>query len=118
MYIPLNIERLNSDMDKNTVLNILSRYRSTLETNGTMVNKMILFGSYANGTNKEGSDIDVVVVSEHFEGKNFWERVDILSNAIYEIFEPIEVVAMTPEEWERGNSDIRDFAREGEEVKV
>ncbi|MBN1293683.1 MAG: nucleotidyltransferase domain-containing protein [Candidatus Latescibacteria bacterium] len=105
-------------MDKNTILNILSRFRSVLETNGVTVNRMILFGSYANGTFKEGSDIDVVVVSENFEGKNFWKRTNILSDAIYEIFEPIEVVAMTPEEWERGNSDIRDFAREGEEVKI
>ena len=57
-------------------------------------------------------------VSENFTGKDYWERVNILTDAIYEIFEPIEAVAMTPEEWERGNSDIREFAREGEEVKT
>lgn len=103
-------------MDKNTVLNILSRFRSVLETQGLTVNRLVLFGSYADGTYKEGSDIDVVVISEDFEGKDYWERLDILSNAIYEIFEPIEAVAMTPEEWERGESVVCEYAREGEVV--
>jgi hypothetical protein len=31
--------------------------------------------------------------------------VDILSDAIYEVFEPIGAVALTNEEWERGESD-------------
>ncbi len=68
---------------------------------------MILFGSYATGKYKEGSDIDVVVISDNFEGKNYWERIDILSDAIYEVFEPIEAVAMTPEEWERKEKNLR-----------
>ena len=100
-------------MDKNTVLNILSRFRSVLENQGLTVNRLVLFGSYADGTYKEGSDIDVVVISEDFEGKNYWERLDILSNAIYEIFEPIEAVAMTPEEWERGESVVCEYAGGG-----
>ena len=100
-------------MDKNTVLGILSRFRSVLETQGLAVNRLVLFGSYANDTYKEGSDIDVVVISEDFESKDYWERLDILSNAIYEIFEPIEAIAMTPEEWERGESVVCEYAREG-----
>ena len=103
-------------MDKSTVLNILSRFRSVLETQGLTVNRLILFGSYADGTYKEGSDIDVVVVSDDFEGKDYWERVNILSDAIYEIFEPIEAVAMTPEEWERGDSVVGKLARGGEVI--
>mgnify|MGYP001607528610 CR=1 FL=1 len=61
-----------------------------------------------------GSDIDVVIISDDFAGKGYWERIDILADAIYEIFAPIEAVAMTPEEWERGDSLIAAFARKGE----
>jgi predicted nucleotidyltransferase len=63
---------------------------------------------------KEGSDIDVLVISDYFSGKNYWERIDILSDAIYEIFEPIEAVALTIEEWEKGESVIVDYAKEGD----
>jgi predicted nucleotidyltransferase len=63
---------------------------------------------------KEGSDIDVLVISDDFSGKNYWERIDILSDAIYEIFEPIEAVALTIEEWEKGERVIVDYAKEGD----
>ena len=62
----------------------------------------------------EGSDIDVVVISEDFIGKNYWERIEILSDAIYEIFAPIEAIAMTQDEWDRGDSFVTEFARNGE----
>ena len=42
------------------------------------------------------------------------ERIDILSDAIYEIFAPIEATAFTQEEWIQGNSLITDFAHAGE----
>ena len=103
-------------MDKNTVLGILSRFRKVLESKGTKVEKLILFGSYASGTYKEGSDIDVVVISKNFSGKDYWERIDILSDAIYEVFEPIEAVAMTPEEWEKKDSPVVDYVKDGEVI--
>lgn len=103
-------------MDKKAVLNIIARFRKTLETNGVGVERIVLFGSYAAGTYREGSDIDVVVISEDFTGKGYWERLDILSDAIYQVFEPIEAIAMTPEEWDRRDSMIVEFAEKGEVV--
>jgi len=103
-------------MDKNAVLKILSRFKKALESKGTKINKMILFGSYAIGKYKEGSDIDVIVISEDFGGKGYWERIDILSDAIYEVFEPIEAVAMTPEEWEKKESPVVDYVKDGEVI--
>jgi predicted nucleotidyltransferase len=101
-------------MDKNAVLDIVGRLRRGIEARGIRPQKIILYGSYADGTHREGSDIDVVIISNDFAEKSYWERIDILADAIYEIFAPIEAVAMTPEEWERGDSLITDFARTGE----
>jgi len=101
-------------VDKSAVVAIVARLRRGIEARGIRPQKVILYGSYADGTHREGSDIDVVIISDDFAGKGYWERIDILADAIYEIFAPIEAVAMTPEEWERGDSLIAAFARKGE----
>jgi len=49
-------------------------------------------------------------------GKSYWERVDILSSAIFDIFEPIEVTAFTPQEWQSRELSIVDFAKNSEVV--
>jgi predicted nucleotidyltransferase len=103
-------------MDKISALNSLHNFRLALESKGIRINRLILFGSYAQGKAKEGSDIDVLVISDDFSGKDYWERIDILADAIYEVFEPIEAVALTIEEWEKSESVIVDYAKEGEVI--
>ncbi len=103
-------------MDKRAALKIISLLQRGMEARGIRVNKMILYGSFARGTFTATSDIDVVLISEDFAGKDYWERIDLLSDAIYDVFAPVEAVAMTPEEWERGDSFISDYASDGEIV--
>ncbi len=103
-------------MDKKAVLAVISDFQKTLQEVGIKPQKIILFGSYASGRQREDSDIDLVVISEDFEGKGYWERIELLSAAIYKIFKPIEAVAMTPQEWQSGKSLIADYARDGEVV--
>ena len=103
-------------MAQGTVHNIINSFRLALEARSIKIDKMILFGSHATGRAREESDIDLVIISKDFKGKGYWERINILSDAIYEIFKPIEAVAMTPEEWERKDSFIAYFAQDGEVV--
>jgi len=103
-------------VDKGAVLKIVSDFGRALESLGIRPHKIILFGSHSTGTQREDSDIDLVVISTDFEGKGYWERINVLSAAISTVFEPIEAVAMTPEEWQSGDSLIADYARNGEVV--
>lgn len=103
-------------MDKAAVLEIIVRFEKILHAKRIEVERIVLFGSYAKGTAHEGSDIDLIVVSPSFEGKNHWERIEILSDAIYDLWAPVEAVAITPKEWEEGDKLVVLFAREGEVV--
>lgn len=101
-------------MDKKAVVAVVERFTRELQERGVWPKMVILYGSQAAGTATETSDIDVVVISESFSGKSYWERIEVLTEAIYAVYAPVEAVAMTPEEWEAGDSAIVDHAGKGE----
>ncbi len=75
-------------------------------------------GSHLSGTAGEGSDIDIVIVSEDFRKKNIFKRVDLIKDAeiqtIKKFLVPLDVIAMTPEEYENRASIIAEYAHSGE----
>jgi predicted nucleotidyltransferase len=103
-----------SRLDKKTVIDIITQFARELQISGIYPQRIILFGSQAAGTATEASDIDVVVISDGFSGKDYWERIDILAEAIYAVYAPLEAIAMTPDEWENSDSLIIQSARKGE----
>ena len=60
--------------------------------------RIILFGSYANGTPSVDSDIDILVIL-HFEGKSFRKSLEIL-NKIDEHY-AIDLMAFRPDDVKR-----------------
>ena len=103
-------------MDKAAVLKTISDFEKALKAENITVSKIILFGSYASGHDRPDSDIDLVVISDDFTDKDYWQRIDILSSAVYRVFKPIEAIAMTPQEWQNGDSMITNYAKDGQEV--
>ena len=100
-------------MVRDAVLKTVRRFKKELESLGVQVDQLILFGSHAVGTAREDSDIDLIVISESFSDKGYWERIDILAEAIYRVWAPIEASAFTPEEWQSGKSLLVDYAKDG-----
>lgn len=78
---------------------VIISFRKALAKQGIKADKIILFGSQAQGTAGENSDIDLVVISSNFKGLNFIQRCELLGRAIAEIMEPIEPLAYTHEEF-------------------
>ncbi len=100
-------------MGQDAVLKTVRQFKKALESINIRVDQLILFGSHAVGTAREDSDIDVVVISPSISDKSYWERIDILSEAIYKVFAPIEASAFTPEGWKTEKSLIVDYAKNG-----
>ena len=63
---------------------------------GIPISEVYVFGSYAKGENRKGSDIDVCVVSPRFI--NSFDALQELWNVRGENFIPIEPIGMTQED--------------------
>ena len=50
-------------MDKTAALDAIARFSKAIEAKGIRINKLILYGSYARGDYREGSDIDLILIS-------------------------------------------------------
>ncbi|MEW5758134.1 MAG: nucleotidyltransferase domain-containing protein [Candidatus Omnitrophota bacterium] len=88
----------------NKINQIVNKLKTSLQARGISVDKLILFGSYAQGKQKPYSDIDIAVVSSSFNGKNLLKRQEILGEAIFPLKEPIEALGYTPKEIRRPNA--------------
>jgi predicted nucleotidyltransferase len=104
-------------MDKDAVLKTIRQFKNALESINIRVEQLILYGSHAIDTARDDSDIDVAVISPSFYDKSYWERIDILTEAIYKVLAPIDASAFTPEEWKTEKSLIVDYAQDGVLVK-
>lgn len=76
----------------------IGAYKKALMTLGINVERVILYGSYSKGNQREDSDIDLIIVSEDFQKMNLRERLEILGIAAVRIMEPVEARGYTPEE--------------------
>ena len=86
------------------VLRVLEELSEELATD------VYLFGSYARGDHLLDSDVDVLVVSERFEGMAYVDRVALVRSKLpYDM--GFEIVALTPGEFERGGPFVREVSR-------
>ena len=55
-------------LTRNAAINTVRNYAQEIERKGVNLRKVILFGSFAKGTQHEWSDIDVALVADEFTG--------------------------------------------------
>lgn len=65
---------------------------------GIRPERILLFGSQARGTAREGSHIDLIVISEDWKGYNHRQRLELLGVAAARILEPVQAQGFTPGE--------------------
>ena len=109
-------------MDQSRVTAIIQYLTEELQKSGVNIDSVHLFGSYAHGTASEESDIDIAVISPDFRGFQFSKRFHLLGSALintirkYQV--PIDIIPLTPEEFEHEQSIRMDFIRQGIEVMI
>jgi predicted nucleotidyltransferase len=95
-----------------TARSIIDKFLAELAKGGIMVEQAVLFGSYAQGTFDEWSDIDLAIVSKKFDGERFRDREEIrrIKLKVSNLLEPIPY---NPEEFNKGNPFIRHILKTG-----
>ena len=66
---------------------------------------VLLYGSYAKGKHKKGSDIDVAVFAKKFEGKNFIEITSYLFSKTSGMKIDLQPVGFPYHEFEKSNGE-------------
>lgn len=90
-------------MDKTTVNKIVVSLRSALESNGISVDSIAIFGSAHKGGMTADSDLDLIIVSNDFEGKDIFDRASLTMAAERAIMKqfviPMDILNLTPQEY-------------------
>ncbi|MCD6471787.1 nucleotidyltransferase domain-containing protein [Candidatus Aerophobetes bacterium] len=76
-------------MVKREVVKAVKILEKLLRERGIKIYKIVVFGSYAKGKEKKESDLDIIVVSDNFEGKNIFEKVKLVSGIHRKLVEKI-----------------------------
>jgi predicted nucleotidyltransferase len=100
------------------VSQVIKNLVSFLKENGVKVNRLILFGSYAQGNARSESDLDIAVISETFNNRGLLRRQELLGEAILRLKEPVEAIGYSYKEFQqrRPLSFLSDIVAKGKVV--
>ncbi len=75
--------------------------------------QVILFGSYAKNNQREGSDIDVVLVADEFEGLNILDRKFYKTIKIKPEYMLFQIQTYQTDYFEKGDAFIDEIKKAG-----
>lgn len=103
-------------MTRESLRQLAKRYKMALIKNNIPVNAIYLFGSYARGTARKGSDVDFCVVSDVF-GKDDFNEMVAINQIAKRISVQIEAFPVTKRELkEKSNPFIKEALKNGERI--
>ncbi|OGU15751.1 MAG: nucleotidyltransferase [Ignavibacteria bacterium GWB2_35_12] len=91
---------------------LIHKFIDELEATNIHVQKAVLFGSYARGTNDKWSDIDLAIVSDNFVGNRYYDNEKI-RKAKFAVSYELEPLTYRPEEFNESNPFVREILRHG-----
>jgi len=107
-------------MVKKSTLKVVTFMKDRLQQTGLNVQKIIVFGSQANGKYNAGSDIDLIIISNDFTNKNIFELARLTKDAeimtIRKFMISLDIITITPEELADDKFLLSDYTRTGEVI--
>jgi predicted nucleotidyltransferase len=91
-------------MDKATINSLIVFFKQSLKANGMQDYRIALFGSALSGNMHKDSDIDMIIISKSFAGKDIFERAKMTTqperDTIRKFKIPLDILTMSPVEYE------------------
>jgi predicted nucleotidyltransferase len=100
-------------LDRDAVIEIVRNYASDIESHGVNLRKVILYGSFAKGTQHKWSDIDVVLVADEFCGFYPFDKKMFPYVGIKKPYIRIEARTYPTEYFEQGDPFINEIRKTG-----
>ncbi|MFB0524630.1 MAG: nucleotidyltransferase domain-containing protein [Phycisphaerae bacterium] len=92
--------------------------KNFLKHRNIAVDKIVIFGSYTKGNYTKDSDLDIAVISQDFNGKDVFQKAEMLKGLKWTLVEKFElsfdIVPMSLKQWQESSSLVVDFIKEGE----
>jgi predicted nucleotidyltransferase len=91
-------------MVENSVTEIIQYLKNSLFENGLSIDKIAVFGSYKKGNYTDQSDLDLIIITDDFSGKDIFERAEMTMDAeiktLRKFMIPLDILKMTHEEYD------------------
>jgi predicted nucleotidyltransferase len=104
-------------MVEGTVKQAVDLIKDFLRGRNIVADNIVVFGSYARGDYRDDSDIDIAIISRDFEGKDIFQKADMLKGLrwalVNKIFLPIDIVLLSLSEWTESTSLTVEFIKSG-----
>ena len=103
-------------LTQNAAIDIVKNYAREIQKAGVNLRKVILFGSFANGTQHEWSDIDVALVADDFIGVSFIDKDKFPYIGIKYPYYLIETKTYPTDYFEESDPFIEEIKKTGIEI--
>ena len=90
----------------------IDRYIEALRRSGISPQKVYLYGSYARGTPRKESDIDLAIISENLSGDTFEDDLTLM-RLTWDVDTRIEPHAFRPEEFTLDDPEAQEIIETG-----
>lgn len=96
--------------------------RRFLKNHNIKVDKIIVFGSYARGNYTEDSDLDIAIISEDFEGKDIFQKAEMLKGLKWSLVKrfalPFDIIPISLKDWKGSSSLLVEFVKEAKTLSL
>lgn len=95
-------------VEKTNIIEDITDELKRILDNKFRYDKIILFGSYSTNTFNSESDIDCIIISKEFRGKDIFEIAKMTQNIEYQLtkkfLKPFDILYYSDEEWNNSHS--------------